>query len=392
MIVAIVGLITALGAATIALVSTDLKRILAYSTVSHLGLMMLSLGAFGWTAAVFHLMAHGFAKALLFLGAGSVMHGVGAHGDVDIRRVGGLRRAMPVTAIAFSIGALSLGGIPILSGFWSKDEILLAVEHNLPVIFIVLTMLTAFLSALYMARAMFVVFFGPEGEDSHHAHESPLLMTGVLSVLAVLAVGFGWIAFNWPGNFDGFGSFVFYDHAEKFHFGPVLGAISIILAVGAFVLAWLVYVRRSVSHEPWRARFAGILRVVERQVLRGRGVPVGYRPGGADRFRGPGILRPRGGQRRRHQRTGRRRAQGRSRAAAARHRTRLYLCPRGGLGRNRPGDLLVAPVSLGFAATLCECSCPGATSSFLRKRESRPSLLNRILDSGFRRNDGRYIR
>ena len=92
MVVASIGLVTALGAATIALVSTDLKRILAYSTVSHLGLMMLSLGALGWTAAVFHLMAHGFAKALLFLGAGSVMHGVGAHGDVDIRRVGGLRR------------------------------------------------------------------------------------------------------------------------------------------------------------------------------------------------------------------------------------------------------------------------------------------------------------
>ena len=265
MIVAIVGLITALGAATIALVSTDLKRILAYSTVSHLGLMMLSLGAFGWTAAVFHLMAHGFAKALLFLGAGSVMHGVGAHGDVDIRRVGGLRRAMPVTAVVFSIGALSLGGIPILSGFWSKDEILIAVEHNLPVIFIVLTMLTVFLSALYMARAMFVVFFGPEGEDSHHAHESPVLMTGVMSVLAVLAVGFGWIAFNWPGNFDGFGSFVYYDHAEKFHFNLVLGALSIILAVGAFVLAWLIYVRRAISHEPWRARFAVMLRVVERR-------------------------------------------------------------------------------------------------------------------------------
>ena len=176
-----------------------------------------------------------------------------------------LRRAMPVTAVVFSIGALSLGGIPILSGFWSKDEILIAVEHNLPVIFIVLTMLTAFLSALYMARAMFVVFFGPEGEDSHHAHESPLLMTGVMSVLAILAVGFGWIAFNWPGGFDGIGGFVFYDHAEKFHFNYVLGAISIILAVGAFVLAWLVYVRRALSHEPWRARFAAVLRVVERR-------------------------------------------------------------------------------------------------------------------------------
>ena len=109
-------------------------------------------------------------------------------------------------------------------------------------------MLTVFLSALYMARAMFVVFFGTQGEDSHHAHESPILMTGVLSVLAVLAIGFGWIAFNWPGAFDGFGTFVFYDHAEGFHFNVVLGVLSILLAVGAFVLAWLVYVRRTVSH------------------------------------------------------------------------------------------------------------------------------------------------
>ena len=265
MVIASVGIVTALGAATIALVSTDLKRILAYSTVSHLGLMMLSLGALGWTAAVFHLMAHGFAKALLFLGAGSVMHGVGAHGDVDIRRVGGLRKAMPLTATVFCIGALSLGGIPILSGFWSKDEILLAVSHRLPAIFIVLAFLTAFLSALYMARAMFIVFFGPEGEDSRHAHESPILMTSVLSVLAVLAIGFGWIAFNWPGSFGGFGTFVFYDHAEGFHFNIVLGVLSIVLAVVAFVLAWLVYVRRVRSYESLRGRLAPVLRVVERR-------------------------------------------------------------------------------------------------------------------------------
>ena len=261
--VASVGMVTALGAASIALVSTNLKRILAYSTVSHLGLMMLSLGALGWTAAVFHLMAHGFAKALLFLGAGSVMHGVGAHGDVDIRRVGGLRRTMPVTAVVFAIGALSLGGAPILSGFWSKDEILLAVAGNLPVIFIVLTMLTVLLSALYMARAMFVVFFGPVGEDSGHAHESPWLMTGVMAALAVLAAGFGWIAFDWPGAFGGFGTFVFYDHAEGFHFNLLLGILSILLAVGAFALAWLVYVRRAWSHEGLRQRLAPALRVVE---------------------------------------------------------------------------------------------------------------------------------
>ena len=296
MVIATVGMVTALGAATIALVSTDLKRILAYSTVSHLGLMMLSLGALGWTAAVFHLMAHGFAKALLFLGAGSVMHGVGAHGDVDIRRVGGLRKAMPLTATVFCIGALSLGGIPILSGFWSKDEILLAVSHHLPPIFIVLAFLTAFLSALYMARAMFIVFFGPEGEDSHHAHESPILMTGVLSVLAVLAVGFGWIAFNWPGSFGGFGSFVFYDHAEGFHFNIVLGALSIVLAVAAFALAWMVYVRRGWSHESLRARFVPSFAGRGESLLHRRDLPVVHRSCCIDCFGRVGLFRPCGGE------------------------------------------------------------------------------------------------
>ena len=115
--------------ATMALVVTDLKRILAYSTISHLGLMMLSLGAFGYTAAIFHLMAHGFSKALLFLGAGSVMHSMNE--ETDIRKMGGLRRVMPITALTFTIGALSLAGIPIFAGFWSKDEVLLAVlDHK----------------------------------------------------------------------------------------------------------------------------------------------------------------------------------------------------------------------------------------------------------------------
>ena len=277
-VVASVGVVTALGAATIALVSTDLKRILAYSTVSHLGLMMLSLGALGWTAAVFHLMAHGFAKALLFLGAGSVMHGVGAHGDVDIRRVGGLRRAMPLTAAAFSVGALSLGGIPILSGFWSKDEILLSVSENLPAIFIVLAFLTAFLSALYMARAMFVVFFGPEGEDTHHAHESPILMTSVLSVLAILAIGFGWIAFNWPGAFGGFGDFVFYGYRGGFHFN-VLGRGDFRHADRRRVRPGLAGVRATRLVSPGAAGQirSGFARGGE-SILRGRDLPVVHRP------------------------------------------------------------------------------------------------------------------
>ena len=260
LVVAVIGLITALGAATIALVSTDLKRILAYSTISHLGLMMLSLGALGYTAAIFHLLAHGFAKALLFLGAGSVMHGTE---ELDIRKMGGLRKAMPVTAILFSIGALSLGGIPILAGFWSKDEILIAVNGNLNPAFLILTLLTALLSALYMARAMLVVFYGKVGEVVSHAHESPGTMTVTMGLLGILAVFFGFMAFNWPGSYGGFGTFLFYDHKEGFHFVWWLAALSTVLAVAAFALAYLVYVKGNQSLEGVKSRWAGLRRVVE---------------------------------------------------------------------------------------------------------------------------------
>ena len=260
MVVAIIGLITALGAATIALVATDLKRILAYSTISHLGLMMLSLGAFGYTAAIFHLLAHGFSKALLFLGAGSVMHSTE---ELDVRNMGGLRKVMPVTAVLFSIGALSLGGIPILAGFWSKDEILVAVNGHLPPIFIVLTLLTALLSALYMARAMFVVFYGRFAEQHEHAHDAPPTMAITMALLGVLALFFGFMAFNWPGSYAGFGTFLFFEHPEVFHFTWWLGILSTVLAVAAFGYAYLAYVRRNIPLEGVRGRFAGLLKIVE---------------------------------------------------------------------------------------------------------------------------------
>ena len=260
LVVAIVGLATALMAATIALVSTDLKRILAYSTISHLGLMMLSLGALGYSAAIFHLMAHGFSKALLFLGAGSVLHSTESQ---ETSEMGGLRKVMPLTAIVFSIGALSLGGIPILAGFWSKDEILVAVNDNRTPVFIVLTLFTALLSALYMGRAMFLVFFGELKDRNRDVHDAPFPMAFPMVLLGVLALGFGFISFNWPGSFGGIGTFVFFGHGEEFHFEVWLGAVSIVLAVAAFAFAYLAYAKKGISLEDTRPRFTRLLRVVE---------------------------------------------------------------------------------------------------------------------------------
>ena len=260
LVVAIVGLVTALVTSTIALVATDIKRILAYSTVSHLGLMMLSLGAFGYTAAIFHLLAHGFAKALLFLGAGSVIHSTEKQ---EISELGGLRRVMPITTIVFALGAMSLGGIPILAGFWSKDEILQAVSHGRNPAFIVFALITALLSALYMGRALFVTFFGRLPRELEHTHESPPVMTIPLALLAILAVGFGLISWNWPGAFGGFGYFVFYEKGHGFEFTWWIGILSAVMAVGSFVLTYLIYGRGSISLDAMRQRFAPMLKIVE---------------------------------------------------------------------------------------------------------------------------------
>ena len=260
LVVAIVGLVTALFSATIALVATDLKRILAYSTISHLGLMMLSLGAFGYTAAIFHLLAHGFAKALLFLGAASVLHSTE---EQDIRKMGGLRRVMPLTALVFSLGALSLGGIPILAGFWSKDEILASVNDHRNVAFIVFALITAFLSALYMARAVYVPFFGRLRQGLELVHDAPWQMAGPMLLLSVLAVGFGFLSFNWPGSYDGVGTFVFFGERHGFEFTWWLGVLSAVIAVGAFVVAAGIYITGKVSLEGAKDRWALVLRVVE---------------------------------------------------------------------------------------------------------------------------------
>ena len=194
-----IGVVTALMAALIALAQADIKRILAYSTVSQLGLMMVSLGVGGVAAGIMHLLAHGFFKALLFLGSGSVIHG--CHDEQDIRNMGGLRRVMPVTFLTYAIGMMTLSGVPLFfSGAWTKEEILHATAHwpKSPVPYY-LMLAGVVLTALYMTRQMIYVFFGDKRAASEHAHESPRVMTMPLIVLAVCAIVFS-IALTpaWP--------------------------------------------------------------------------------------------------------------------------------------------------------------------------------------------------
>ena len=192
-VVAIVGAATALFAATIGLAQNDIKKVLAYSTVSQLGYMFLALGVMGYSTALFHVLTHAFFKALMFLGAGSVIHAMS--NEQDLRRMGGLRKALPITFITFLIGCLAISGIPPFSGFFSKDEILAhAYEHNK--VLWVMGLLTALLTAFYMFRLLFLAFFGEfrgTAEQKRHLHESPASMTFPLIILAVLAAAGGFM-------------------------------------------------------------------------------------------------------------------------------------------------------------------------------------------------------
>lgn len=187
-VVAVTGLATAIFAATIALKQNDIKKVLAYSTVSQLGYMFLALGVGAYTGAVFHVMTHAFFKALLFLGAGSVIHAM--HHEQDIRKMGGLKKYLPVTHLTFLLGCIAIAGIPPFSGFFSKDEIL-AASFSTNIIYWVLGVLTAGMTAYYMFRLYTSTFLGEfrgEKEQRHHLHESPPAMTIPLIVLAILAV------------------------------------------------------------------------------------------------------------------------------------------------------------------------------------------------------------
>ena len=267
-----VGAVTALLGATIAVAQFDIKRILAYSTVSQLGYMMIGLGVGGPAVGMFHLITHAFFKALLFLGAGSVIHGCG--GEQDIRRMGGLRKYMPLTFLTYAAGMLALCGFPFFfSGFWSKDEILHA-AHNWSVSQAPFYMaaFAALLTAFYMTRQVFYVFFGnlrlpshgpvphaePHSEDTQHhgaghPHESPAVMTAPLAILAVFAVLLGFIGTPaWPW-FQSFleGSHPAFNWAGFSEPGvaPLMLSSSVIVLVG-LTLGWALYGRRSIASAP----------------------------------------------------------------------------------------------------------------------------------------------
>ena len=195
-LVASIGAFTAIFAASIALVTDDIKRVLAYSTISQLGYMFVAVGLGAYTAGIFHLFTHAFFKGLLFLAAGSVMHATG--GELNMHKMGGLWKKMPHTGWTFVIGALALSGIPPLAGFFSKDEILASAFRTGHTLIWGVAWATAFLTALYMFRLIFKVFFGNPQDPAlyEHAHESPPVMTVPMWILAVLSVTVGWLGWG----------------------------------------------------------------------------------------------------------------------------------------------------------------------------------------------------
>jgi NADH-quinone oxidoreductase subunit L len=258
-VIAIVGLATALLAATIGLFQNDIKKVLAYSTVSQLGFMFLALGVLAYSSSIFHVLTHAFFKALLFLGAGSVIHAMS--GEQDIRNMGGLRKALPVTFFTFLIGTLAISGIPPFAGFFSKDELLANVFHYSIVLW-VLGLLASFMTAFYMFRLLYLTFFGTfrgTEEQRKHLHESPSVMTIPLIILAVLSAFGGFLGipavFNAPHLLSEFLDPVFaysrniraeafLPHIMSHTLEFTLMGISVLVAVIAIVIAYVAYVKR----------------------------------------------------------------------------------------------------------------------------------------------------
>jgi NADH-quinone oxidoreductase subunit L len=249
-VVAVIGGFTAIFAATMGLASNDIKRILAYSTVSQLGYMMLALGAGSLTAGMFHLFTHAFFKALLFLAAGSVIHSVGTN---DITQMGGLRKVMPRTYITMAIGGLSLAGFPLFFGFWSKDEVLSTAATGGGPILLAFGVITVFLTAFYTFRMFFLTFHGSprprtDGAEHSHPHESDWWMTGPLIVLSIPAVFIGF----WGSPFMNYGFQRFMEGNAFVSEAPnlALAGLGAVLAIVGIAVAWIMYGARQFVTEP----------------------------------------------------------------------------------------------------------------------------------------------
>ena len=254
LVIAYVGMLTAFVSATIALVMTDIKRVLAYSTCSQLGFMMLALGVGGWVAGLLHLLTHAFFKALLFLCAGSVNHG--CHHEQDLRKMGGLRRSMPITAFTMLVGVLAIAGTPFFSGWYSKDRILSAalgfsLDHHEHALLFFVPLIVAGMTAFYMFRLWFLAFTGSPRDPQLQPHESPAVMTVPLIVLALLSLGVAWGWPLWNAEASALGHVlekaepILRTHhlAEEYHW--LAGGLALAAAGAGAGLAWAKYGRRA---------------------------------------------------------------------------------------------------------------------------------------------------
>jgi NADH-quinone oxidoreductase subunit L len=276
MTVAIIGAATALFAATMALVQNDIKKVLAYSTISQLGYMFLALGVGAFASGIFHLMTHAFFKALLFLGAGSVIHAM--HDEQDLRKMGGLKNQMPTTYWTFLVAALAIAGVPPLAGFVSKDEILWK-SFSSPIghwLLWAVGALTALLTAFYMFRLVFLAFHGePRYAHDVHPHESPRSIALPLTILGVLSIVGGWI--GWPTALGGGAWFEQFLAPVFAHANETLGleaeqashaleyglmVLSVVLALAGIAWAYRWYVKSPAAAESVKARFPGIYKLL----------------------------------------------------------------------------------------------------------------------------------
>jgi NADH-quinone oxidoreductase subunit L len=263
-VVAVIGLVTAIYAGLSAIGQDDLKRVLAYSTISQLGYMFLAVGVGAYAVAIFHLVMHAFFKALLFLAAGSVMHGTG--GEINLLRLGGLRRSMPLTAAAFGIGGLALAGIPLFAGFFSKDQILAAAYGAGRTGLWVGGLIAAGLTGLYVTRAYLLTFTG-EPRHAVHPHEAPPLMTVPMGLLAAGAVLGGILGLSAEtGRLQGFLEPVFgpLEHTAGGLSELALSLIATVVAAAGIGLGWLVYGSRWIDWTALRVRWATAQRALAR--------------------------------------------------------------------------------------------------------------------------------